>query len=79
MTAKQITIRDKQVEINYFQQGQGNTTLLFLHGWCINGTYWANQLEYFSKVFNVYAIDLRVLANPKPKETIGQLKSMPKM
>lgn len=58
MTAKQITIRDKQVEINYFQQGQGDTTLLFLHGWCINGTYWANQLEYFSKVFNVYAIDL---------------------
>ncbi len=58
MTAKQITIRDKQVEINYFQQGQGDTTLLFLHGWCINGTYWANQFEYFSKNFNVYAIDL---------------------
>lgn len=58
MTAKQITIRDKQVEINYFQQGQGDTTLLFLHGWCINGAYWANQLEYFSKIFNVYAIDL---------------------
>ena len=58
MTAKQITIRDKQVEINYFQQGQGDTTLLFLHGWCINGTYWANQLEYFSMVYNVCAIDL---------------------
>jgi pimeloyl-ACP methyl ester carboxylesterase len=58
MTAKQITIRDKQVEINYFQQGQGNTTVLFLHGWCIDGTYWENQVEYFSKNYSVYAIDL---------------------
>jgi len=58
MTAKQITIRDKQVEINYFQQGEGDTTLLFLHGWCINGAYWENQVEYFSKKYNVYAIDL---------------------
>ena len=58
ITAKQITIRDKQVEINYFQQGQGDTTLLFLHGWCIDGTYWTNQVEYFSKNHNVYAIDL---------------------
>ena len=51
MTTKQITIREKKVEINYFQQGQGNTTLLFLHGWCINGTYWKNQVEYFSNRF----------------------------
>ena len=58
MTAKQITIRAKQVEINYFQQGQGDTTVLFLHGWCINGTYWKNQVEHFSKNYNVYAIDL---------------------
>ena len=58
MTAKQITIRDKQVEINYFQQGQGDTTVLFLHGWCIDGTYWKNQVEYFSENYTVYAIDL---------------------
>jgi pimeloyl-ACP methyl ester carboxylesterase len=58
MTAKQITIRDKQVEINYYQQGQGDTTLLFLHGWCIDATYWESQVAYFSKNYNVYAIDL---------------------
>lgn len=58
MTAKQIEIRDKQVEINYFQQGQGDTTILFLHGWCIDATYWENQLEYFSENYRVYAIDL---------------------
>ena len=58
MTARQITIRDKQVEINYFQQGQGDTTVLFIHGWCIDGTYWKNQVGYFSKNYSVYAIDL---------------------
>lgn len=58
MNAKQITIRDKQVDINYFQQGKGETTLLFLHGWCIDGTYWKNQVEYFSDSYTVFAIDL---------------------
>ena len=69
MTAKQITIRDKQVDINYFQQGQGDTTVLFLHGWCIDGTYWENQLEYFSKNYNVYAIDLPGFGKSKAERT----------
>jgi pimeloyl-ACP methyl ester carboxylesterase len=67
MTAKQIAISDKQVEINYFQQGKGDTTLLFLHGWCINGTYWQNQVAYFSKDYNVYAIDLPGFGKSKAK------------
>ena len=69
MTAKQITIRDRQVEINYFQQGQGDTTVLFLHGWCIDGTYWKNQVEYFSKNYNVYAIDLPGFGKSKAERT----------
>ena len=69
MTAKQIAIRDKQVEINYFQQGQGDTTLLFLHGWCIDGTYWKNQVDYFSKNCNVYAIDLPGFGKSKAERT----------
>jgi pimeloyl-ACP methyl ester carboxylesterase len=69
MTAKQITIRDNQVLINYFQQGQGEITLLFLHGWCIDGTYWENQLEYFSKYYNVYAIDLPGFGKSKAQRT----------
>jgi pimeloyl-ACP methyl ester carboxylesterase len=69
LTAKQVTIRHKQVEINYFQQGQGDTTLLFLHGWCIDGTYWKNQVEYFSKNYNVYAIDLPGFGKSKAERT----------
>jgi pimeloyl-ACP methyl ester carboxylesterase len=69
ITAKQATIRDKQVEINYLQQGQGDTTLLFLHGWCIDGTYWKNQVEYFSKNYSVYAIDLPGFGKSKADRT----------
>jgi pimeloyl-ACP methyl ester carboxylesterase len=69
MTAKQVKIRNNQVEINYFQQGQGDTTVLFLHGWCIDGTYWKNQVEYFSKNYNVYAIDLPGFGKSKAERT----------
>jgi pimeloyl-ACP methyl ester carboxylesterase len=69
MTAKQITIRDKKVEINYFQQGQGDTTILFLHGWCIDKTYWENQIEYFSGKYSVYAIDLPGFGKSKAERT----------
>ncbi len=68
-TAKQISIRDNQGEINYYQQGQGDTTLLFLHGWWINGTYWENQVEYFSKTYNVCAIDLPGFGKSKAQRT----------
>ncbi len=58
MIKNQITIREKKVEINYFQQGQGGTALLFLHGWCIDAMYWKDQVDYFSKTYHVFAIDL---------------------
>lgn len=69
MTASQIKIRDKQVEINYYQQGKGDTTLLFLHGWCIDGTYWEKQVDYFSKNCNVYVIDLPGFGQSKAERT----------
>ncbi|MHC1706559.1 MAG: alpha/beta fold hydrolase [Bacteroidales bacterium] len=69
MTAKQITIREQQVEVNYFQQGQGDTTLLFLHGWCIDGRYWKHQVDYFSKTYSVFAIDLPGFGKSKAERT----------
>lgn len=69
MTAKQVTIRENKVEINYIQQGQGDTTLLFIHGWCNNGMYWKNQVEYFSKTYNVFAIDLPGFGKSKTERT----------
>lgn len=32
--------------------------MLFIHGWGINQTYWANQVSFFSKRFRVVTLDL---------------------
>jgi pimeloyl-ACP methyl ester carboxylesterase len=69
MTTKQISIRGKKVEINYSQKGQGDTTLLFLHGWCIDGTYWKDQLDYFSENYSVFTIDLPGFGKSRAERT----------
>lgn len=69
MTDRHISIREKKVEISYYQQGKGDTTLLFLHGWCIDGGYWKDQVTYFSKKYTVYAIDLPGFGQSKAERT----------
>lgn len=53
-----IKINDQGVNIVYTDNGKGDTTLLFVHGWCINKTYWTNQVDFFSKKYRVVTIDL---------------------
>ena len=56
--AKPLKITDKGVNIAYTDNGKGDTTLLFVHGWCINKTYWTSQVNYFSKKYRVVTVDL---------------------
>lgn len=58
MIAKQSLIREQEVEINYYEKGEGDKTLLFIHGWCIDANYWEHQIEYFSKSYKTIAIEL---------------------
>ncbi len=51
-------IENAGVSINYNDSGQGDTTLLFVHGWCINNTYWKDQEAYFGKNYRVVSLDL---------------------
>ena len=44
--------------INYNIYGDGDTTLLFVHGSYIDQTYWSSQVEYFSKHYKVVTFDL---------------------
>lgn len=53
-----IKINDQGVNIAYTDNGKGDTTLLFVHGWCIDKTYWTNQVNFFSKKYRVVTIDL---------------------
>jgi len=44
--------------IAYTSTGKGDTSLLFIHGWCINQTYWDAQVEFFSPRYQVITVDL---------------------
>jgi pimeloyl-ACP methyl ester carboxylesterase len=46
------------VQIAYNKSGTGDTTLFFVHGWCINKEYWQQQIKFFSPRYTVVAIDL---------------------
>lgn len=52
-------IRDG-VRLAYFTGGSGDRTLLFVHGWCCNHTYFAPQADYFAELgFRTVSVDLR--------------------
>lgn len=49
--------RDNAI-INYNIKGNGDTTLLLIHGSCIDQTYWKQQVNYFSSNYKVVTFDL---------------------
>jgi pimeloyl-ACP methyl ester carboxylesterase len=53
-----IKIQNNGVNIAYTDTGKSDTTLLFVHGWCINKSYFTNQSTYFGKRYRVITIDL---------------------
>ncbi len=46
------------VEIRYKIYGTGEPTLIFVHGWACDKSYWNEQIPYFSKSFRMVLIDL---------------------
>ena len=53
-----VTAKVNNTTIAYNQYGNGDTTLLFVHGWCINKEYWIDQSKYFSDKYKVVTLDL---------------------
>ena len=53
-----VTAKVNNTTIAYNQYGNGDTTLLFVHGWCINKEYWNDQSKYFSDKYKVVTLDL---------------------
>jgi pimeloyl-ACP methyl ester carboxylesterase len=58
VSAADVLIENKGVNISYTDTGVGDTTLLFVHGWCINKTYWTGQSAYFKSRYRVVTVDL---------------------
>ncbi len=46
------------VEISFDVSGNGDTGLVFVHGWSCDKSYWQNQVEFFSNNYKVITIDL---------------------
>ncbi|WP_158561196.1 alpha/beta fold hydrolase [Emticicia sp. C21] len=57
-TAENFKVANKGVNIAYDDSKKGDTTLVFIHGWGINRTYWKNQDTAFAKHYRVVAMDL---------------------
>jgi pimeloyl-ACP methyl ester carboxylesterase len=57
-TPKKGTVRAQDgVSIVYDIRGKGDTTLVFLHGWCGDRSWWNNQLDEFASDYRVVAVD----------------------
>ncbi|MBN8789263.1 MAG: alpha/beta hydrolase [Terrimonas sp.] len=56
--AEKPEIKHGDVSIAYDIAGNSDTAIVFVHGWCINKTYWQSQVDYFKKRFTVVAPDL---------------------
>jgi pimeloyl-ACP methyl ester carboxylesterase len=46
------------IPIAYQKTGSGETVLVFVHCWSCDKSYWAGTIDYLSKNYKVYAIDL---------------------
>jgi len=46
------------VLISYQGAGEGPVSLVFVHGWSCDRSYWKEQLDYFARVHRVVALDL---------------------
>lgn len=53
-----VSIIRNGVAISCQSCGNGDTTLLFVHGWCINKTYWDLQVKHFCPQYQVVTVDL---------------------
>lgn len=52
------SVQNNGVKIAYTDSKKGDTTLLFVHGWCINKSYWSDQVAYFDRKYRVVTMDL---------------------
>jgi pimeloyl-ACP methyl ester carboxylesterase len=53
-----VAISSDGVRISFDRQGDGEPTLIFVHGWANNKGIWDAQVSYFSKKYRVVTVDL---------------------
>jgi len=53
-----VAVSKDGVQIAYEIYGEGEPTLIFVHGWSCDSRYWREQIPYFSKKQRIVIIDL---------------------
>jgi len=53
------TITRDGVKLAYEERGSGTPTLVFVHGWCCDRSFFAPQAEHFARRHRVVSVDLR--------------------
>lgn len=53
---------------SYEDQGEGISTIIFLHGFPFDKTMWKGQMEFFKKKYRVVACDIRGFGNSKAEK-----------
>lgn len=53
-----VAISRDGVPIRYEAQGNGEATLIFVHGWCCDRHDWREQVDHFSSRYGVVCLDL---------------------
>jgi pimeloyl-ACP methyl ester carboxylesterase len=51
-------VSEDGLTISYLVGGSGDTTLIFIHGWTCDRSYWDAQLEAFADDYRIIALDL---------------------
>ncbi|MEO1216963.1 MAG: alpha/beta hydrolase [Bacteroidota bacterium] len=55
---EKVELSNEGVFIHHQLYGEGDTTLLLVHGWCIDQSYWEQQIEALKNQYQILAIDL---------------------
>ncbi len=57
------SISSNGTKVNFTKLGNGEPTLIFIHGWSNNRSIWDSQMAHFSKKYQVIAMDLPGFGN----------------
>ena len=55
---REIWVENKTVTIDRTTCGESEIALLFIHGWCIDKSFWADQTKHFCPNYKVVTMDL---------------------
>ncbi|HET9433316.1 MAG TPA: alpha/beta hydrolase, partial [Chitinophagaceae bacterium] len=55
---KHVEIKNGEVSISYNMSGNGDTSVVFVHGWGISKDYWNQQMDDLGSQYTVVALDL---------------------